>query len=311
MTPGEACGAQGLYRTGSSDIMQQVLNAVSERSLRYDRAEISQELAATDVMYTGSMAHYLAVGRSAIGVIARAMLLTEKTEFSSVLDLPCGGGRVTRHLIKLLPDAELFVSDLDKGLEDFTVNQFGGTTIDAGRDFDVAPPRSFDLIFVGSLVTHLDAPMFERALNWFTNALSPEGVLVLTTAGRRAEFLQRTVIRYSRSGQMGDGGERLHGERLWLCRDGTPLRTDVWREPGNAVLGHAACRNRPGRPSHRISRVAMGQSPRRPDSAEARHLPTAPLSRLEPNFNLDVPGRGHYGHTRIGFGELDWQKTRN
>lgn len=175
--------------------MQQVLNAVSEMFLRYDRAEISQELAATDVMYAGSMAHYLAVGRSAIGVIARAMLLTEKTEFSSVLDLPCGGGRVTRHIIKLLPDAELFVSDLDKALEDFTVSQFGGTAIDAGRDFDVAPPRSFDLIFVGSLVTHLDVPMFERALNWFTNALSPEGILVLTTAGRRAEFLQRTIIR--------------------------------------------------------------------------------------------------------------------
>ena len=115
--------------------MQQVLNAVSEMFLRYDRAEISQELAATDVMYAGSMAHYLAVGRSAIGVIARAMLLTEKTEFSSVLDLPCGGGRVTRHLIKLLPDAELFVSDLDKALEDFSVRKFGGATID--------PPRMF------------------------------------------------------------------------------------------------------------------------------------------------------------------------
>jgi SAM-dependent methyltransferase len=175
--------------------MQLVLNAVSERLLRYDRAEISEELAETDVMYAGSMAHYLAVGRSAIGVVARAMLLTEKAEFPSVLDLPCGGGRVTRHLIKLLPDAELFVSDLDKTLEAFTVSHFGGIPVDAGRDFEVAPPRTFDLIFVGSLVTHLDAPMFEQALNWFKGALSPEGVLILTTAGRRAEFLQRTVIR--------------------------------------------------------------------------------------------------------------------
>jgi hypothetical protein len=102
---------------------------------------------------------------------------------------------VTRHLIKLLPDAELFVSDLDKTLEAFTVSHFGGIPVDAGRDFEVAPPRTFDLIFVGSLVTHLDAPMFEQALNWFKGALSPEGVLVLTAAGRRAEFLQRPHAR--------------------------------------------------------------------------------------------------------------------
>jgi SAM-dependent methyltransferase len=175
--------------------MQHVLKVVSERLLRYATADIPQELAATDVMYAGSMAHYLAVGRSAIEIVARAMLVTGKTDFASVLDLPCGGGRVTRHLVKLLPDAELFVSDLDKTLEAFTVSRFGGITIDAGRDFDVAPPREFDLIFVGSLVTHLDAPMFERALDWFKSALSPEGVLILTTAGRRAEFLQRTLIR--------------------------------------------------------------------------------------------------------------------
>jgi SAM-dependent methyltransferase len=175
--------------------MQHIIRAVSDILLRYEKADISQEVADTDVMYAGSMAHYQAVGRSAIEMIARAMLLTRKTEFSSVLDLPCGGGRVTRHIIKLFPGAELFVSDLDKTLEAFTVSRFGGTPIDAGRDFEVAPPRTFDLIFVGSLVTHLDAPMFEQALNWFKGALSPAGVLILTTAGRRAEFLQRTVIR--------------------------------------------------------------------------------------------------------------------
>jgi SAM-dependent methyltransferase len=175
--------------------MQQVLNVVSERLQRYARADISTELAETDVMYAGSMAHYLAVGRSAMEMIARAMLVTGKTDVATVLDLPCGGGRVTRHLIELFPDADLFVSDLDKTLETFTVSHFGGSTIDAGRDFDVAPPRVFDLIFVGSLVTHLDAPMFARALDWFKGALAPEGVLVVTTPGRRVAFLQRTVNR--------------------------------------------------------------------------------------------------------------------
>ena len=60
---------------------------------------------------------YFEVGRSAIEVIVAAMIAAEKTEIATVLDLPCGGGRVTRHLMALFPDAELFVGDLDRACE--------------------------------------------------------------------------------------------------------------------------------------------------------------------------------------------------
>jgi SAM-dependent methyltransferase len=56
-------------------------------------------------------------------------------------------------------------------------------------------PRTFDLIFCASLLTHLPEQRFVKAIDWLCAALSPEGLLVLTLHGRRADHLQRTVLR--------------------------------------------------------------------------------------------------------------------
>ena len=55
---------------------------------------------------------YFINGRTAIEVILSAMLAAGRTEFATVLDLPCGGGRVTRHLRALFPESEVYVSDI-------------------------------------------------------------------------------------------------------------------------------------------------------------------------------------------------------
>ena len=44
----------------------------------------------------------------------------------------------------------------------------------------------YDLIWVGSLFTHLDVSMWKRFLKAFTATLKPGGVLIFTTHGRRA-----------------------------------------------------------------------------------------------------------------------------
>lgn len=40
------------------------------------------------------------------------------------------------------------------------------------------------MIFSGSLLTHFDRPMFDRALNYFIEALSPSGLAIVTLHGR-------------------------------------------------------------------------------------------------------------------------------
>jgi SAM-dependent methyltransferase len=180
--------------------MLQTANLIVDRLRNYAAATISSNVAEHDAMlvrdHPNGMTHYLSVGRSAVEVIARALIATGKTEITSVLDLPCGAGRVTRHLSAFLPEAALFCGDLDKQGEAFVVETFGARPIVVTTDFGEAPPRQFDLIFVGSLVTHFDALLFARAVRWFIAALAPGGLLILTTHGRQHDHIERTLHHY-------------------------------------------------------------------------------------------------------------------
>lgn len=174
--------------------MQEYVKALADRLHSYLAADVSRELSPYDGMIfpeiPGSLDHYFSVGRSAIGIIAEAMLAAKCIDFATVLDLPCGGGRVTRHLARFFPAAQLFVGELDRRNERFVARTFGATPIEVAPNFRGEPPRTFDLIFVGSLVTHFDMPLFEAAVAWFIRALADNGVLVLTTHGRRAYHRQ-------------------------------------------------------------------------------------------------------------------------
>ena len=52
------------------------------------------------------------------------------------------------------------------------------------------------MIFAGSLVTHFDRPLFTAALKWFSQALAPGGILIVTTPGRRADFIETNILRH-------------------------------------------------------------------------------------------------------------------
>src|SRR5437016_6018977 len=172
------------------------IDSVAKRWRQYEASPISRQIADHDLMFDGNIEHYLRVGQSAIAMIALAMLAARRPSVRSVLDLPCGAGRVTRHLRVFFPEAELFVSDLDKRAERFAAETFRAETIKAPRDFDVPLTRAFDVIFCGSLLTHLPKPRFIRALRWLCDALAPDGLLVVTIHGRRADHAERNFNRH-------------------------------------------------------------------------------------------------------------------
>jgi SAM-dependent methyltransferase len=180
--------------------MIEAWRALSAQYESYLRAEIPASISAHDNMYdrkrADPMAHYLGVGRSAIDIVVRAMALAGKPYANTILDLPCGGGRVTRHLTTFFPNGEIFVGELDRRLEDFVVESFGVERFRAPADFSGEPEGQFDLIFVGSLLTHFDEDKFKRALAWFVRALAPDGVLVVTTHGRQHNLRQRNIRQF-------------------------------------------------------------------------------------------------------------------
>jgi SAM-dependent methyltransferase len=166
------------------------IQEVADRYTRYCEAEISKNiLPHDDMLVAGDMDHYMNVGRSAVDVIVSALVATGNPTIRTILDLPCGGGRVTRHLCSLFPASKIFVSDLDRQKEDFVATTMKVTRAESSPNFVDDPARQYDLIFVGSLVTHLNAAMFRRAEKWFIRALAPNGLLIVTTHGRRHNHL--------------------------------------------------------------------------------------------------------------------------
>lgn len=145
-----------------------------------------------DTMYTGDSMHYRRVGLSALKCVRLALLAAGKDEVSHLLDCPCGFGRVLRVFKAAFPAARLAACDLDRQAVDFCARVFGATPYYSNAD----PQRieladRFDLIWCGSLLTHLPKDKFVGFIRVFESLLQPGGVLVFTIHGRRpAEWIQ-------------------------------------------------------------------------------------------------------------------------
>ena len=109
----------------------------------------------------------------------------------AILDLPCGHGRVLRYLRAAFPRTEITACDLNRDGVDFCASQFRAIPVYSDVDASRVPlPRDkFDLIWVGSLLTHLDAPLWIMFLDLFRAVLRPGGLLVFSTQGRLAHHL--------------------------------------------------------------------------------------------------------------------------
>ena len=134
-----------------------------------------------DTMHDGRDEHYLAVGLSALRCIDAAL---EGREPRRILDLPCGFGRVTRMLQARFPQAQITVSDLDRPAVDFAAATFNATGLYSVEDLAVLDlGGTFDLIWVGSLVTHLSEAQTRAFLQTMHRAMEPDATLVVSSHG--------------------------------------------------------------------------------------------------------------------------------
>ena len=139
-----------------------------------------------------ALTHYLESGRTALRCVRAALAAAGKVDVRRVLDLPCGHGRILRVLKAAFPAAALTACDVDRPGVDFCAKQFGAEPVYSVENPADIPLRGpFDLIWVGSLMTHFDAPRWPAFLGRFRSLLSPDGVCVFTTHGLGAvEFIR-------------------------------------------------------------------------------------------------------------------------
>lgn len=149
---------------------------------------VNAEISPADEMFAGDRDHYFDAGESALHCITRALDLAGRRpeQVGSMLDLPCGHGRVLRFLRQAFPAASLTACDLDRDGVDFCARTFGAVPVPSDTDPEhirFPSPASFDLIWCGSLLTHLSLPDCRKFLRSFARWLAPGGLLVVTVHG--------------------------------------------------------------------------------------------------------------------------------
>ncbi|MEP6742094.1 MAG: class I SAM-dependent methyltransferase [bacterium] len=169
-------------------LLSNVSLSESERDLL---SKVSTRIYYNDGMYNGHGIHYYQVGLSAIRCINEALDRAHLKDVRSILDFPCGGGRVLRFLVHRFPNAEITACELARGVVEFCARTFGVRPAFSSVNLnDVSLGRKFDLIWCGSLATHLNAEGIVALLKLFQRHLADDGMMIFTTHG---DFVQRRI----------------------------------------------------------------------------------------------------------------------
>ena len=140
---------------------------------------------ADGMLVPGLEQQYFDLGQRALELVTLSGQLCDKPHYPDILDLPCGHGRVLRWLRAHYAYAKITACDLDRDAVDFCAAEFGATPVYSQPDLRALPfTAQFDLIWVGSLLTHLPEAEWLAALDCFVRWTRECGVLIFTTQGR-------------------------------------------------------------------------------------------------------------------------------
>ena len=99
--------------------------------------------------------------------------------------------RVARHLAAEFPKATLLACDIDSVAVQFCADQFGAIPVVTDGDLSRLSFDDVDLIWCGSLMSHLPRHIFLDAIRLFSRSLAPNGLAIFTTHGRHSTHYLR------------------------------------------------------------------------------------------------------------------------
>ena len=148
-------------------------------------ARVNLTVCDRDIMLKKSTTqHYLGTGLSALDSIFTACPEIALRPPQKILDFGCGYGRVLRMLKAAWPHSVTFACDVAPDGLAFCMEHFDVTGFRSQvRPHAVPLAHGFDLIWVGSLITHLDEDSIMGFISLFRHLLEPGGRMVFTTQG--------------------------------------------------------------------------------------------------------------------------------
>lgn len=221
------------HRTRSQHAALLASNTLSdvERALL---SRVDSRISYEDGMYKGDGAHYFNVGLSAIHCIEDALRAAQLEAVRNILDLPCGYGRVLRFLVQRFPDARVTACELMPDAVRFCAETFGAQpALSTYNLAELSLAAEFDLIWCGSLITHLAAARTRALLAFFARQLAPHGLLLFTTHG---DFVAGRVLEQA--------------DFYGLLRADIPALVAAYRQHGHGYLDY------PDAPGYGVSLTA-------------------------------------------------------
>jgi SAM-dependent methyltransferase len=105
-------------------------------------------------------------------------------DIGTILDFGSGYGRIYRVLAAAFPQSQLTAIDLMADGARFCAETFGGDWFKSHEDLDhVHLPRKYDLIWFGSVFTHLPRLQWDRFLAFLSANTASGGLVAFTTHG--------------------------------------------------------------------------------------------------------------------------------
>ncbi|NJD24116.1 MAG: class I SAM-dependent methyltransferase [Betaproteobacteria bacterium] len=192
------------YRIIRHDFLRAKHRLQSSIELTDDEKQLLHKVALqvhhSDSMYQPDGAlHYLSVGLSASRCIHKAIgSLSNKYPIEEILDFPCGYGRVLRFLRAMFPASHITAAEIDSNALNFCRQTFSVTTLLSKTNLgELSHLQRFDLIWCGSLFTHIDESSAITLLRFFQDHLTERGLCVFTTHGQQSiEWIQSSKMTY-------------------------------------------------------------------------------------------------------------------
>lgn len=164
----------------ATDPMVQSIPGVHELAARLNLAVSEKDI----MLKKSTCTHYLRTGFSALDSIHRCIPSLKDFAPMRILDFGCGYGRVLRMLRGAWSASVLTACDVEPDglafcMEHFDISGYRSQI----KPTAIPMAHGFDLIWVGSLITHLDEDAIMGYISLFRHLLEPDGHVVFTTHG--------------------------------------------------------------------------------------------------------------------------------
>ncbi|MHC5065859.1 MAG: class I SAM-dependent methyltransferase [Planctomycetota bacterium] len=166
-----------------------------------DPTGVDGEIDPKDFMYNATTPEaYHRGGSTALRAMRLALLAAEKGDPRRILDLPSGYGRVMRYMRAAWPGAEIVACDLLQEAVEFCAMKFGAVPVTSTEDpAELVLPGRFDLIWCGSLLTHLPVSAWGGWMQAFERVTEAGDLLLFSVHGRYVEHIMRNGGTYQLS----------------------------------------------------------------------------------------------------------------